>query len=84
MTTSPGDDRTDPQQVVINDVNAAFGKLSNAVDDLKRAVGHDAVEGAKKGGRELKLLADLALDLSVQTTGLKTRLELEKSDPTQG
>jgi hypothetical protein len=83
MSTSMGDDvRTDPQQDVIDKVRAALSGLRAATRDLNEAVTRDDVDGAKKGGRELKVLAQQAIDVSVQATVLEARLEFEKTQPT--
>jgi hypothetical protein len=71
----------DPQQDVINKVGAARSGLHTAVRELDQAVKSDNEDGAKKGGRELKVLAQQAHDVSVQTTVLEARLKDEKTDP---
>jgi hypothetical protein len=80
---------TDTQEAVIRKVRTAKDGLAKAADALKTAAKEleDAVRddegGAKKGGRELRILAEQVLDVRLQATVLQDRLETEKTTPQQ-
>jgi hypothetical protein len=70
------------QQQVIDEVGEALDRLERVIRKLDVAVTLDSLPGAGKGGRELKVLAQQASDVAVQTAALKARLKLQKTGAT--
>jgi hypothetical protein len=73
----------DERRCILENVGCALEDLKSGVNHLRDAVKLDDPDDEMKGDRGLRLLYEQAIDIHLQGSGLRARLELELSPGTQ-